>query len=238
MKKIVKIIIAVVLVAAVLFGLTMLVKKVKDNTALATADKVYELSNAQGTITISEDVAIEMLSKYSNKSLGITKPIKEYVVRLSEAEFNGNAACQVELHLTDEKDSVAEARYIIAGYDCYVYDMVKSEYLLLTLEGAFQVQLTTEKTTEDETTLFYDEQNNKVLHKMIDKYSKVDLGFQKEPGEYIMVVTGGVIKAKDGKDVYIVRMYEEDGKMTNYTCAFADESVYKYDTELKMYVKI
>ena len=50
-----------------------------------------------------------------------------------------------------------------------MFDVTKNQYLLLTLNGAFSVE-TKETTTEPEETLFYDEENNAKLHKVIDKY--------------------------------------------------------------------
>jgi hypothetical protein len=53
-----------------------------------------------------------------------------------------------------------------------------------------------------------------------------------------MVVTGTSVKALDGKSVYVVRMYEQDGTETNYTCAIDNEIVYKFDTIQKGYVSV
>lgn len=234
MKKIVKIFILVIVVSAVLFGIAMGVKKYKENNALATADTVVDVSNDFGTINVSESVAIQMLSQYNNEVLGISKPINEYVMKLSECQVNGENGCKVELYLTEESETPSSV-FAIAGYNCFKFDAVTNKYLLLTQNGAFEV---VEQTTGEETTLFYDEENNKSLQKMFNGCSKDTLGFEKEITEYVMVTTGASVKAVDGKTVYIIKMYEQDGTATNYTCAFTKGAIYKYDTVQKQYVKI
>ncbi len=235
MKKIITVLIAVIVVSAILFGVTFAIKKYKENNALATADTVYEVSDNKGSVTVNEGVARQMLSQYPLEVLGIGKTLDEYIMKLGETSVFNNRACKVELFLTEDAE-IPEAIFAISGYECYVFDATKNEYQLLTLNGAFSVE-TKETTKEPEETLFYDEENNTSLHKVIDKFSSSDLGFQKNPNEYIMVLLGTNLKAKDGKTVYPVKMYEKDGTPTNYTCAIDGETVYKFDTTEKMYVK-
>ena len=52
------------------------------------------------------------------------------------------------------------------------------------------------------------------------------------------VTTGASVKAVDGKIVYIIKMYEQDGTATNYTCAFRKGAIYKYDAVQKQYIEI
>lgn len=234
MKKIVIIIVAVIVVSSILFGITMGVKKYKENNALVTADSVVEISQENINMTIDENVATQLLSRFPNELLGITKPINEYVMKLSPAKVFEKDACLVELFLTEDSE-VPEAKFAISGYDCFVFDATKNEYLLLTVKGAFSVEVTT---TSVETTLFYDESNNTALHNLIDGFSKEKLGFQKSPSEYIMVATGTSVKADDKKVVYVIRMYEQDGTETNYTCAICNDVVYRYDVNEKIYTKV
>lgn len=234
MKKIVKIFVAVIVVSAVLFGIAMGVKKYKENNALVTADVALDVSNDFGTMTINESVVTQMLSQYNNDVLGISKPINEYIMKLSECQVNGENGCKVELYLT-EKDELPSVTFAIVGYNCFKYDVMSNKYLLLTQSGAFEV---VEKTTGEETTLFYDEENNKSLQKMFKNCSKDTLGFEKEITEYVMVTTGASVKAVDGKIVYIIKMYEQDGTATNYTCAFRKGAIYKYDAVQKQYIEI
>ena len=234
MKKIVKIFIVVIIVSAVLFGIAMGVKKYKENNALATADSAFDVSNDFGTLTVNESVATQMLGRYSNEVLGISKPMNEYVMKLSECQVNNENGCKVELYLTEEAE-LPEGTFAIVGYNCFKYDVAANKYLLLTEEGAFEVA---EQTTSEETTLFYDEENNKALHKMFDKFTKETLGFEKAPSEYVMVTTGASVKAVDGKTVYIIKLYESDGTETGYTCAFRKGAVYKYDSVQKQYIII
>jgi len=233
-KKIVKIFVAVAVVSAVLFGIAMGVKKYKEDNALATADTVYEVTGDFGTITVNESVAKQMLSQYSNETLGISKPINEYVMKLSECQVNNENGCKVELFLTEDAE-LPSATYAIVGYNCFVYNVQSNKYLLLTQNGAFEV---VEETTAEATTLFYDEKNNEALQKMFKKCSKDTLGFEKEITEYVMVTTGAVVKAVDGKKVYIIKIYEQDGTETNYTCAFRKDAIYKYDAVQKQYIEI
>ena len=233
MKKLILVFVAVIAVALVLFGIVMGVKKHKENNALATAEPTINVSDNIGTITINESVAQQMLSQYPLEYLGIEKAINKYIMKLKDGVVYDKQACLVELYLTENAELPA-ATFAISGYDCFVYDVVNNEYLLLTLNGRFPVEVST--TNPKDTTLFYDESNNNALHKVIDNFTKEDLGFPKEPREYIMVVPGTSLKANDGKTVYVVRMYEQDGTQTNYTCAIYDEIVYKFDTIQKTYV--
>lgn len=236
MKKIITVLVAVIVASAVLFAITFAIKKYKENNALATADTVYEMADNIGSVTVNEGVARQMLGQYPLEVLGIEKPLNEYVMKLSETSVLNNRACKVELFLTEDAE-IPEAIFAISGYECFVFDVTKNQYLLLTLNGAFSVE-TKETTTEPEETLFYDEENNTKLHKVIDKYSSDDLGFEKNPSEYIIVVLGSTVKAKDGKTVYPLKMYETDGTPTNYTCAIDGETVYKFDTTERMYVRV
>ena len=235
MKKIVTILIAVIVAAAVLFGIAMGVKKYKENNALATADTVYDVSDNKGTITVNEEVAKQMLSQYPLERLGyIKKPVGNYFIKLGDTTLHGVKACRVELLLSKESET-PEAVFAISGYNCYVFDATKNEYLLLTLNGAFQVEAST---TQEGTTLFYVEADDLKLHKIIDRYTKDDLGFAKEPSEYKMVALGTSAVAKDKKMVFPVKMYENDGTPTNYTCAICDGDVYRFDTTSRQYEKI
>lgn len=236
MKKIITVLVAVIVVSAILFGITFAIKKYKENNALATAETVYEVSDNKGSVTVNEGVARQMLGQYPLEVLGIEKPLNEYVMKLSETSVFNNRSCKVELFLTEDAE-MPEAIFAISGYECFVFDVTKNEYLILTLNGAFSVE-NKETTTEQEEALFYDEENNTKLHKVIDKYSAGDLGFGKNPSEYIIVVLGSTVKAKDGKTVYPLKMYETDGTPTNYTCAIDGETVYRFDTTEKMYVEI
>ncbi|MBE6815961.1 MAG: hypothetical protein E7522_11015 [Ruminococcaceae bacterium] len=234
MKKIAIIFVAVILASAILFGIAMGVKKYKENNALATADTVVDVSNEFGSMTVNESVVAQMLGQYSNDVLGTSKPVNEYIMKLSECQVNGESGCKVELYLTEEAE-LPSATFAIVGYNCFKLDVANNTYLLLTQNGAFEVE---EQTTGEETTLFYDEENNEALQKMFKKYSKDKLGFEKELTEYIMVTSGATVKAVDGKKVYIIKIYEQDGTETNYTCAFRKGAVYKYDAVQKQYIEI
>lgn len=234
MKKVVIILIAVIMVSVILFAIAMGVKKYKEDNALSTADSAIEVSNEIGVLTVTESVAIQLLSQYPDEILGLAKPINEYVMKLSETKVADNDACKIELYLTEDAE-VPSAIFAIAGYECFIYDTQTNEYLLLTKNGAFVVE---EQTVNPETTLFYDEENDEALHKLIDEYDKETMGFAKEPSEYVMITTGVRVKAVDGKKVYIIKMYEKDGTETNYTCAFRKGAVYKYDSVQKQYIEI
>ena len=234
MKKIIIAIISVVLIAAVLFGIAMLTKKHKEDTALETADTVVNVSNEMGSVTVSESVAREMLGYYPIETLGISQQLNQYIFKLSSVRIFDQDACRVELYLT-ESDTEPQAVFAILGYDCFVYDKQKDEYLLLTLNGAFEVEGTTKINPDSD--IFYDVDNNAALHKIIDKFPAESLGLPKAPAEFVMVATGTSVVADDGETVYIVKMYEQDGTATNYTCAFAEKKVYCFDTQSQKYVR-
>lgn len=142
MKKIVLIFVAVIAVALILFGIAMGVKKYKENNALATADPTVNVSDNMGTISVNENVAEQMLSQYPLEYLGIPKQINQYVIKLKDGVVYDKQACLVELYLTEDAE-VPEATFAISGYDCFVYDVTKNEYLLLTMDGRFSVEVST-----------------------------------------------------------------------------------------------
>ena len=234
MRKVAIIFVVVIVVSVILFLIAMGVKKYREDNALMTADSAFDVSNDIGVFTINESVAVQILSQYPSEVLGLSKPVDDYIMKLSETMVVGKEACKVELYLTEEAETPS-AIFAIAGYECFVYDVQANEFLLLTNNGAFEVE---EQTSNLETTLFYDEDNNQALHNLIDEYDKGTLGFAKEPSEYVMITTGVSVKAVDGKKVYIIKMYEKDGTETNYTCAFRKGAVYRYDVVQKQYIKI
>ena len=133
MKKIVTILIAVIVAAAVLFGIAMGVKKYKEHNALATADTVYNVSDDKGTVTVNEEVAKQMLSQYPLERLGyIKKPVGNYFIKLVDTTLHGVKACRVELLLSKESET-PEAVFAISGYNCYVFDDQGREWLQMDL---------------------------------------------------------------------------------------------------------
>ena len=120
MKRIITVLVAVVVVSALLFGITFAIKKYKENNALATADTVYEVSDNKGSVTVNEGVARQMLGQYPLEVLGVDKPLNEYVVKLSETSVFNNRACKVELYLTEDAE-MPEAIFAISGYECFVF---------------------------------------------------------------------------------------------------------------------
>jgi hypothetical protein len=217
-KKVIIAVISVVLIAVAVIAVVKFTEKRKYDTALETAETVINVSNEMGTVAVNERIAVEMLGRYPlEKFGGLTQPLNKYIVKLSAVRVLDSDACKVEFFL-NESDEEPVATYAILGYDCFLYDKETGKYLLLTMNGAFEVEGTTK--IHPDSNIFYDVENNKSLHKLIDKFSAESLGFPKEPSEFVMVATGGTAVADDGKTVYIVKMYEQDGTVTNYTCAF------------------
>ena len=60
----------------------------------------------------------------------------------------------------------------------------------------------------------------------------------KDVSEYILVAAGTTTTAENGETVYVIRLYEKDGKATNRTLAFNGNGNYVFDYEINRYVKL
>ena len=212
-----------------------------DGKALETAETYVEITGNAGSLTLDENVARTLLEVYDKEILGLSKDIYDYELKLSATRFMEKDACLVEAFL--EGAEKPEGTFVILGQQCYVYNSKKQKYLLLTTDGQV-VESGSPDTTQvsepssTEKAFEYDEENNKKLHERFDSYTKEQLGLKKEITEYILVVPGTTTTAEDGKTVFVVRLYEKDGKVINDTVSFNDDGSYMFDYEANKYKKI
>ena len=206
-----------------------------DGKALETAETFVQITGDAGSLSLNKSSVISLLEIYDKKSLGLSKDIYEYDLKLSATRFMEKDACLVEAF--SEGAEKAEGTFIIADRQCFVYDAESAEYLLLTVGGAVIYtgdlsSATTEKVFE------YNEKNNKGLHDRFSKYTKKQLGLEKELSEYVLIAAGTTTTAENGETVYVIRLYEKDGTPTNVTIALNENGDYAFSTEVNKFVKI
>ncbi len=214
-------------------------EQVDDGKALETAETVVEITGSAGSIDLDENVARTLLEVYDKESLGLSKDIYEYELKLSPTRFMEKDACLVEAFIDGAEKP--EGTFIILGQQCFVYNQKRKEYLLLTVDGPVKPVSTTENSEQPSTTepaFKYDEENNRKLQEKFSSYSKSKLGIEKDISEYILVVTGTTTTAENGETVYIIRLYEKTGEITNQPLAFNEDGNYVFDFETNQYVKL
>ncbi len=190
---------------------------------------------------MNEDVVITLLEIYSKESLGLSKDIYEYRFKLSATRFLNNDACLAEAFYEDAE--TPEGSFIILGQKCFVYNKKTQEYLLLTVDGAIEFDTSSVAQSEEPITkidngFVYDKSNNEKLQEKFSSYTKKQLGLKKELSEYVLVVPGTSTTADNGETVYVIRLYEKDGVVTNDTLAFNENGNYVFDFDLNKYVKL
>lgn len=210
-----------------------------DGKALETAETYVEITGDAGSISLDENVAVSLLEIYDKENLGLKKDIYEYELKLSPTRFMEQDACLVEAF--DGDSEKPEGTFIILGQQSFVYNQKSKEYLLLTADGPVKYADQSESKENSSTTapaFEYDEENNKRLQEKFSSYSKKQLRLEKEASEYILVVSGITTTIENDETVYIIRVYEKTGEMTNYTLAFNENGNYVYDNETNKYVKL
>lgn len=213
-----------------------------DGKALETAETYIEITGNAGSLSLDENVARSLLEVYDRDFLGLSEDIYEYELKLSATRFMEQDACLVEAFLDGAEKP--EGTFIILGQQCFVYNSKQQKYMLLTTEGVQLVENVTSsdasETGEPSTTeaVDYEKDNNEKLHARFDSYTKEQLGLEKEISEYKLVVPGTTTTAQDGELVFVVRLYEKDGTVTNNTVAFNENAVYMFDYEVNRYVKL
>ena len=212
-----------------------------DGKALETAETYISVSGNSGSMALDANLAKSMLEIFPKENLGLTKDISEYELKLSVTRFMENDACLVEAF--DEEEESPEGTFVISGQDCFVYNPKTQKYMLLTADGVVEVTpVTTENAGENQSTtelaFDYDPDNNQKLQERFSSYSKEKLGIEKELTEYILVAPGTTTAAENGETIYIVRLYEKNGDVTNYTLAFNESSNYIFDYSVNKYIAI
>lgn len=212
-----------------------------DGKALETAETYVEITGNAGSLALDENVARTLLEVYDQESLGLSKDLYEYTLKLSPTRFMEKDACLVEAF--SEGAETPEGTFVILGQQCFVYMAKTQKYLLLTAEGVTEYETAPKNDAQDGSTTTepafrYDENNNTKLHEKFSSYSKNKLGIEKELAEYVLVATGTTTTAEDGETVYVIRLYEKTGKATNNTLAFNENGNYVFDYDINRYVKL
>lgn len=212
-----------------------------DGKALETAETYVEITGNAGALSIDENVARTLLEAYDIESLGLSKDIYEYDLKLSPTRFMDKDACLVEAFIGGSKTS--EGTFVILGQQCFVYMPKTQKYMLLTADGVTEYETVPQSDVKDvgETTELpfkYDENNNKRLQEKFSSYSKEKLGLDKALTEYVLVATGTTTTAENGETVFVIRLYEKTGEATNNTLAFNENGNYVFDFDLNRYVKL
>lgn len=212
-----------------------------DGKTLETAETYVEITGNAGEISLDENVARTLLEVYDKESLGLSKDIYDYDLKLSATRFLDNDACLVEAFF--EGGEKPEGTFIILGQQCFVYNPKTQAYLLLTTEGAVEFDTTAASQTDaqastTEPAFRYDENNNKILQEKFSSYSKRSLGIEKELSEYVLIVPGTTTTAENGETVYVIRLYEKTGEATNQTLAFNENGNYVFDYDKNRYVAL
>lgn len=202
------------------------------------ATENMEIANDSGSLSIDEDTIKDMLSAYSADQTGLTADVYEYVFKLSDATFNGQAACKAEAFMAGEDD--IKGVFFVSGNVCYRYDYVNDVYYLLTANDTVEVEAqvnvkndkdpvsdgapsTTMRTVED-----INNDNNTVMHKRFAEYDLSAVGLPKAISEYDFQMTGNPVTTIDGTTAYVVYLME-DGMYTEFVFAFSPEKDYYYD---------
>lgn len=212
-----------------------------DGKALETAETYIEVSGNSGSMSLDENIARSMLEIFPRENLGLSKDVSEYELKLSVTRFMDNDACLVEAFY--EKEESPEGTFVIAGQDCFVYNPKTQKYMLLTADGVVEVKpVVSDEAGENQSTteqaFDYDEENNKKLQERFSSYDKEALGIKKELSEYVLVVPGTTTTAKNGEMVYVVRLYDKNGEVTNYTLAFNENNNFVFDYNENGYVEL
>ncbi len=212
-----------------------------DGKALETAESFVEVTGNSGSISLNENVARTLLESYPKKSLGLSKELYDYQLKLSATRFLDSDACLVEAFL--DKEEKPEGTFIILGQQCFVYDAKQEKYLLLTAEGTKEIETKAEADSTTEAVTFptvdeIEKQNNERLQDLFKAYTREELGLEKEITEYFLVVTGTTTTAEDGEMVFVVRLKDSNGEFVNQTVAMNDNGNYMFDYEINKYKKL
>lgn len=239
MKKI----IAFLLILSCIVVLTSCGKNQEDDgKAMETAETYIGVTGNMGVIELDENVARTLLETYTKETLGLSKDIYEYELRISSTRLFDKDGCLVEAFL--EGAEKPEGTFVILGQQCFVYNSKQKKYFLLTTEGQKAVSVdkenvsTTQSVTEIPFEQDVEQKNNEKLHGLFDGYTKEQLGLDKEITGYFLVATGTTTTAEDGSLVFVVRLRDENGEFINHTVAFNDDGNYMFDYEINKYKKL
>lgn len=232
MKRFVSIILAV---CCVLCLVSCSDKNDKDN-ALETANTVYDVTGEGSKVSVDENTAKTLLGAFTPEILGIVNPIDEYTLKLGVTRLMGEDACMVEAY--NDGSEAPEGVFAIMGTDCYVYDSKLERYLLLTTKGRVEVEETVAESQTETLVFAYDKDNNNALQKRFSPYEAKELGLNNKLSEYVLVMEGTTAIATDGETVYVVSVYDKNGKKTDARLAFNEQNDYVFNKKTDKFEEI
>lgn len=228
--------ISVVLAACCVFCLASCSDKADDGNALETANTVYDVTGEGSKVSVDENTAKTLLGAFSPTTLGIVNPIDEYTLKLGVTRLMGEDACMVEAY--SDGSEAPEGVFAIMGTDCYVYDSKLERYLLLTTSGRVEIKETTTDSQSESAVFAYDKDNNTALQKRFSSYDIKDLGLKNKLSEYVLVMAGTTAVASDNETVYVVFVYDKNGKQTDVRLAFNENNDYIFNKKADKFEKI
>jgi hypothetical protein len=208
-----------------------------EEKVMETANTVYNMDGNSGNVALDEESVRTLLSAFSQKSLGLSKPLEDYTIKLSAATLFEKDACRAELYFED--GDTPEGVYVILGTECYVYNTENNGYFLLTKDGTVKVTQPNKADSQEATTAEnVVDSNDKRLHQMFKGYTAEQLGLDKEVAEYKLVVTGATATSLEGETVYVISIYEQEGFLVEKNLGFNEDSVFRYSESDGAYVKL
>ena len=213
-----------------------------EGKVLETAETYVEITGNVGSFSIDENVAKALLNAYNKETLGLSRELYEYDLKLSPTRLFDKDGCLVEAFFNEAEKP--EGTFVILEQQCFVYNSKQKKYFLLTSDGQKKVEIDKENTstTQSETEIPFEEdieqKNDERLHELFNGYSKESLGLDKAISEYVLVVTGTTTTAEDGETVFVIRLKDKNGEFINHTVAFNDKGNYMFDYEINKYKKL
>ncbi len=208
---------------------------------LETAETIVEVTGNAGSIALDENVARTLLEVYPKETLGLSKELYDYNLKLSATRFLDNDACLVEAFLGEAEKP--EGTFVVLGQQCFVYNSKQKKYFLLTVDGTKEIATQSENSSTTEqvtvpTVNDVEKQNNDRLQELFKGYTKEELGLKKDITEYFLVIPGTTTTAEDGEMVFVVRLKDSNGEMINETLAMNDNGNYMFNNEINKYKKL
>ena len=203
-----------------------------DEKVLETAEQTVNVSSQSGTVTLTEDSAKALLGCFDKETLMLSDDLSEYKLNLTGEKIMNQEGCKAEA--VKEGSDTPERTFAIIGSDCYVYNDSTGKYFLLTTAGAVEVV----SKTANENGFTYDKENSDAISELFKPFTKEQLGLEKELSEYVFITVAEVTKDSDGKEIYIIEVYENDGRKTDVRLGFNETAEYVLNPLTNEYDKL
>ncbi len=228
MKKTLSVILAALVITAAFSGCSD--DKKPEENVMETAQENISVSSANGIFSLDESTVKSLLGAYDKSVLGLSGELSEYTLKLSAEKISGSDGCKAEAY--KKGSDTPEKTYGIIGSECYILDEDSGKYLLLTNEGA--VEIVTQKLDENG----FDIENSNAIAKLFKEVPKEKTGLPNDFSEYIFEATQETSTDKDGKTIYVIDVYEKDGKKSPVKLGFNEENRYVFNKETSTFEKV